>query len=119
VIAILLKCAEDHPQVLRTPAPSAVLEGFGDSALLFNLRISLPDVGIHPGVQSDLRIAVFKALRAANIEIPFSHLDVSLRDLDAIKRYVSEVLERSANGAAGTARAQPGAAGKRGASKDG
>ena len=37
VIAILMKCAEDHPDVLRTPAPCAALEAFGDSALLFNL----------------------------------------------------------------------------------
>ena len=36
VIAILKKCAEDHPEVLRTPAPGATFEGFGDSALLFN-----------------------------------------------------------------------------------
>ena len=44
VIAILMKCAEDHPDVLRTPAPGAALESFGDSALLFNLRVSLPDI---------------------------------------------------------------------------
>ena len=93
VIAILVKCAQDHPQVLSTPAPGAVLEAFGDSALLFNLRISLPDVGIHIGVQSDLRVAIFKAFAAAGIEIPFNQMDVNLRDLDAIKRYVSAMLD--------------------------
>ena len=94
VVAILIKCAEEHPKVLRVPPPSAVLEAFGDSALLFNLRITLPDVGIHGDVQSDLRIAILKALRAAGIEIPFNQLDVTLRDLEAMRRYLDEVLER-------------------------
>jgi small-conductance mechanosensitive channel len=93
VIAILLKCAADHPQVLQTPPPTAVLEGFGDSALLFNLRISLPDIGAGVGVQSDLRIAMFKALGAAGIEIPFNQVDVNLRDLEAIQRYLGEQLQ--------------------------
>jgi len=99
VIAILLKCAEDHPQVLRAPAPSAVLEGFGDSALLFNLRVSFPDVGMHVGIQSDLRVAIFEALGAAGIEIPFNQVDVNLRDLEAVKRYLDGVLADRPNGA--------------------
>jgi small-conductance mechanosensitive channel len=98
VIATLIKCAEDHPQVLSTPAPSAVLEAFGDSALLFNLRVSLPDVGNHVAVQSDLRVAVFKAFAAAGIEIPFNQMDVNLRDLEAIKRYVPGMLDGQRDG---------------------
>ncbi|HWB46717.1 MAG TPA: DUF3772 domain-containing protein, partial [Hyphomicrobiaceae bacterium] len=93
VVAILLKCAEDHPQVLRNPAPAAALEGFGDSALLFNLRITLPDVGIHPGVQSDLRIAILKALRAAAIEIPFNQVDVNLRRGEAVDRALAALAD--------------------------
>jgi potassium-dependent mechanosensitive channel len=82
VIGILKACAEAHPQVLRTPEPTAVLENFGDSALQFNLRVSLPDINKAGGVQSDLRIAIFKALRQAGIEIPFNRLDVSVRTFD-------------------------------------
>ena len=104
VVAILTKCAEDHPDVLRTPAPGAALEGFGDSALLFNLRVSLPDIDKAANVQSDLRIAIFKALGAAGIDIPFNQVDVNLRDLEAIKVVLADVLERHPNGAAGQAR---------------
>ena len=100
VIAILMKCAEDHPDVLRTPAPGAALESFGDSALLFNLRVSLPDIDKAGAVQSDLRVAIFKALGAAGIEIPFNQLDVNLRDLETIKAYLAAVLEQQPNGAA-------------------
>jgi small-conductance mechanosensitive channel len=98
VIAILKKCAEDHPLVLGTPAPSAVLESFGDSALMFNLRISLADIDKAWGVQSDLRVAIFKALREAGIEIPYNQLDVNLRDLEAVKAYVSDLLGKRPNG---------------------
>ena len=62
VIAILQQCADAHPQVLRTPAPNVSLEAFGDSALMFNLRVSLPDIDQSGTVQSDLRVAIFKAL---------------------------------------------------------
>ncbi|NJO23502.1 MAG: mechanosensitive ion channel, partial [Sphingomonadales bacterium] len=118
VIAILIKCAEEHPQVLRTPSPTAVLEGFGDSALLFNLRISLPDVSIHVGVQSDLRVAIFKALGAAGIEIPFNQVDVNLRDLEAIKAYLSTTLEPRPNGPASEKRAHAGASSPHVSGKD-
>jgi small-conductance mechanosensitive channel len=93
VIAILLKCAEEHPQVLRVPPPAAVLEDFGASALLFNLRVSLPDISAQVRVQSDLRVAIFKALGAAGIAIPFDQVDVNLRDLEAIKRTLAEYLQ--------------------------
>ena len=93
VIAIMKKCADNHPEVLRTPAPVAFFENFGDSALMFNLRVSLPDIAHSGSVQSDLRIAVLKALREANIEIPFNQVDVNMRDLDAVKRYLAQYLQ--------------------------
>jgi small-conductance mechanosensitive channel len=100
VVAILMKCAEDHPQVLPNPPPSVSLDDFGDNALLFSLRISLADIDKAAGVQSDLRLAILKALRAAGIEIPSNQLDVTLRDLEAMRRYLDDVLERPANGSA-------------------
>jgi potassium-dependent mechanosensitive channel len=101
VIAILKKCAEDHPKVLPNPAPSVSLDEFGDNALIFTVRVSLADIDQGGGVQSDLRLAILKALRAAGIEIPFNQLDVSLRDLETMRRYLDEALERPSNGAGG------------------
>ena len=109
VLAILKKCADDHREVLRTPAPAAFFENFGDSALMFNLRISLPDIGNAGSVQSDLRIAILKALREANIEIPFNQLDVNLRDLDSVRRYLTQYIQERAG--KGADEAQPDAAG--------
>jgi potassium-dependent mechanosensitive channel len=109
VIAILKACADAHPQVLRTPEPIAVFENFGESALQFNLRISLPDINKAAGVQSDLRIAVLKALREAGIEIPFNQVDVNVRDLDRVAQYVQERAARLSE----EAEVKPPAAGSR------
>ena len=106
VIGILLKCAEENPDVLRFPEPSAVLENFADSSLAFHLRVSVPDIGKAVAVQSALRIAIFKALRAAEIEIPFNQIDVNLRDLDGVKRYLSQLAEQQPTGKDGRQAAQ-------------
>jgi small-conductance mechanosensitive channel len=97
VLALLKTCADDHPDVLRTPAPMAFFDNFGDSALLFTLRISLPDIAQAARVQSDLRAAILKALRAAEIEIPFNQLDVNLRELDGVKRYRASHIQKGAD----------------------
>ena len=82
------------PRCCPSRRPAWRWRAFGDSALLFNLRVSLPDIDKAGDVQSDLRIAILKALRAAGIEIPFNHLDVTLRDVETMRRYLDEVLER-------------------------
>jgi potassium-dependent mechanosensitive channel len=108
VLAILAKCADDHPQVLRAPAPMVVFDNFGASALEFSLRVHLADIGQALSAQTQLRVAIFSALAAAGIEIPFDQVDVNLRDLESIKRYLSEVLEKHPNGTGGATRAQTG-----------
>ena len=94
VMAILKKCAEDHPKVLPNPPPGVSLEEFGENALVFAVRVSLADIDQGGGVQSDLRLAILKALRAAGVEIPFSQVDVTLRDLETMRGYLDEALER-------------------------
>ncbi len=70
VIAILNACAKQHKDVLRDPEPLAVFEGYSTTATEYSLRVLLSD--IHKGltVQSDLRIAVFEALRSAKVDLP-------------------------------------------------
>jgi potassium-dependent mechanosensitive channel len=111
VLALLKSCAEAHPQVLRTPEPRAVFENFGASALEFSLRVYLADISRSLEVQSELRVALLKAMRAAGIDIPFDQVDVNLRDLDLIKRLLAQVMdERPPQGSEET-RAQPGGEG--------
>lgn len=69
VIDVLAKCAEKHPEIMREPAPLAVFEGYTATTTEFSLRVLLPDINRGLRVQSDLRIAVFEALKAARIEL--------------------------------------------------
>ncbi len=108
VMALLKACADAHPSVLAAPGPVVAFDGFGDSALQFSLRVYLADISQALGVQSDLRIAMLKALREAGIEIPFNQVDVNLRDLDAVKRYLGQYLQE--RGAKAPDTAQPNAA---------
>jgi potassium-dependent mechanosensitive channel len=68
VIDVLNDCASRHPDILREPAPLAVFEGYTSAATEYSLRVLLPDINRGLKVQSDLRIAVFEAMRRANVE---------------------------------------------------
>ena len=81
VIDVLNDCAIRHPDILREPAPLAVFEGFTSSATEYSLRVLLPDINRGLKVQSDLRIAVFEAMRRANVDPPGAgHAAVALAD---------------------------------------
>jgi small-conductance mechanosensitive channel len=63
VKAILLKVAEDNPNVVAAPAPSVALEDFGDS-LNFKLYVFYD---VDKDVGTDLRIAILDALHEAGV----------------------------------------------------
>ena len=76
---ILLKCARDHPLVVRYPEPFVVWRDFGDSSLDFDVRAYLRDITNILTVGTDLRYAIFKAFKEAGIEIPFPQRDVYVK----------------------------------------
>lgn len=69
---ILIGCACDHPQVLRSPPPRVYLLAFGDSYLKFELRCVVANVDYALTVKSDLHFAVLERLKAARIGIPYT-----------------------------------------------
>lgn len=96
---ILLKCAEEHPAVLREPAPRVYFQDFGSSSLDFELRAYIGNVDAGLTVRSDLRFAILKALRAAGVEIPFPQQDLHLRDIDRIEKALGRRRAAPAGGA--------------------
>lgn len=76
---ILLECAKVHKLVLGRPAPNVFFMDFGASSLDFQLRCFLADINNSLTVSSELRHAILKALREANIEIPFPQNDVHIK----------------------------------------
>jgi small-conductance mechanosensitive channel len=67
VLAILSECANRHPNILREPAPMAVFEGYSPTTTDFTLRVLLPDIANSHKVQSDLRVAIYEALKRSHI----------------------------------------------------
>ena len=68
---ILLATADQHPQVMKNPAPRVLLLGFGERALEFELRCIITNVDFAASVRSDLYFSILQRFRAEGIEIPF------------------------------------------------
>lgn len=81
VMEIMKKVANEHPEVQNIPAPWALFDGFGDSALNFRLRIwTTMDTGMT--TKSDVTMAIYDELQKAGIEIPFPQRDLHIKTLN-------------------------------------
>jgi small-conductance mechanosensitive channel len=77
---VLLEVAAEHPKVLKTPAPTVFFEGFGDSALLFELGVWTAEMAHSPRrFRSELNFGIDRKLREHNIRIPFPQRDLHLK----------------------------------------
>jgi potassium-dependent mechanosensitive channel len=82
VIKLLVGVAESYPGVLLERPPMAFFMGFGESSLNFELRFWSAWQDTWFQLQSDVTVAVAKALREAGIEIPFPQRDLHVRSID-------------------------------------
>jgi potassium efflux system protein len=82
VIKLLVSVAESYPGVLLERPPMAFFMGFGESSLNFELRFWSAWQDTWFQLQSDVTVAVAKALREAGIEIPFPQRDLHFRSVD-------------------------------------
>jgi small-conductance mechanosensitive channel len=83
VLALLEGVARSHSDVLTDPAPQVLFTGFGESSLDFELRAWTALFDNWVVTQSQLGVAVARALEEAGIEIPFPQRDVHLRSAEA------------------------------------
>jgi len=80
---VLYRVARAHPLVIQTdPAPRVVFQEFGDSALIFELRVYLADMDNVLAVRHAINCAIDDAFREAEIEIAFPQCDLHLRSAD-------------------------------------
>jgi len=80
VEAALLAVADAQAEAMKDPPPVVLFRDFGDSALLFELRVfvtvrSLVD---RPRIESEIRFAMDERLRADGITIAFPQRDLHL-----------------------------------------
>jgi potassium efflux system protein len=84
VKSILLKVAQDHPNVLTLPAPSVDFEDFCLDGLNFKLYAFI-DLDAGGSATTDLRIAILEAFQEAGIAIPSRQAEVTLQTIDLLR----------------------------------
>lgn len=83
---ILLAIARANKQVMTNPEPFVVFDEIGSDALSFKLYAYLFDITKGAGARTDLRTAIVQAFREAGIIMPFTQTDVTLRNVEWLKR---------------------------------
>jgi small-conductance mechanosensitive channel len=71
VLKLLKTVALEHPAVGRFPEPSIRITEFADSGVIITVMFWCSEVFRVENIKSEIRISIFKALRANNITIPF------------------------------------------------
>lgn len=80
VVEVLKAVAGDHETVCKDPEPRVRMRGFGDSSLNFELLCWVRRPVERGRITHELNMAVYDALNAAEIGIPFPQRDVWVRD---------------------------------------
>lgn len=80
---LLVQIAAEHPNVVKDPPPSAVLTGFGDNALNFELRCVLPAIDQMTRTRHELNSTIARVFAERGVEISFPQRDLHLRSSDA------------------------------------
>ncbi len=78
VVQALEAVARGHPQILKDPAPQAVFIAFGDSSINFELRAWTNRFEQWPTIRTELAAAVYEALPAAGMTLPFPQREVRI-----------------------------------------
>ncbi len=81
VVEVLEATAKTHSQVCQDPPPRVRMRGFGDSSLDFELLCWIERPVLRGAVAHELYMAVYDALNANGIEIPFPQRDLWVRRL--------------------------------------
>jgi potassium efflux system protein len=83
VEGLLRELAASHPKVLKEPPPQVLFNGFGDSALNFQLMVHAREMGDRLDIRHEMNSRIFRAFKVHGIEIPFPQRDVHVRSLPA------------------------------------
>ncbi len=78
VKAIFSTILENNKDVMKTPAPLVLLDGFGESSVDFRILCWVGDIDNWVVIKSVLMSDIFEAFYKSGIEIPFPKRDVNL-----------------------------------------
>ncbi|HWJ04991.1 MAG TPA: mechanosensitive ion channel domain-containing protein [Steroidobacteraceae bacterium] len=82
---LLLQATEDHPRIIREPAPVARLMGFGDHGVELELRFWIPDPqeGVN-NVRSDVNRRIWQLYKQHGITIPVAQREIRVQMVDSV-----------------------------------
>jgi potassium-dependent mechanosensitive channel len=83
VLALLRQVCENHPGVLRDPAPLVSFNGVGDNALLFDIYTWTPRIEDTLTLKTSLGLAVLNTLKRDGIQIPVPSLEIRMHEAAA------------------------------------
>ncbi len=83
---LLLKVASENPRVLNSPKPVALLQQFGDSSLIFSLRVYHARIGDRLKGLHELNAAIAREFAAAGITIAFPQRDLHIHAANSASR---------------------------------
>jgi small-conductance mechanosensitive channel len=73
---VIIDVLYQHQKVLKHPVPDVLLNTFGDSAILYEIRFWHENFSNEPRIKSEINIRIWYALRRRNITIPFPIRDI-------------------------------------------
>jgi len=76
---LLLEVAEKNSNVLKEPPPHALCDEFGESTMIYTLRVYLPSLDVFLQTRHELHAGISHAFRTAGIEIAFPQRDIHIR----------------------------------------
>jgi len=82
---LLRTTAAAHPDVLDSPAPTALFLGFGDSALNFEVRFWAHRPEVVPELRSNVALNIASALDAAGIKVPVPQRTLHITGLEQVR----------------------------------
>ena len=78
---IMSDCVASTPEIIKEPAPSVIITGFGDNAVVFSIRIFVDEMSNRIPATHNLFIHIEKALREHNIQMPYPQRDIHIKSL--------------------------------------
>ena len=77
-LRLLLETAAANADVLKDPAPAAVLHAFADSGIKFELQTWTENPQQKLAVQTELNLAIYRSFTSNKIEIPIPQREIRI-----------------------------------------
>ena len=87
IMETLKSVAKNIPRVLEKPEPFVRFENYGDSSLDFSVYFYTTEIFRAENIKSDMRVEIFKVLKAKGINIPFPQRVIRMKENGNKKEY--------------------------------